>query len=64
VRRRADHAAAADPRARPAGAPARGAALVLFGSRAERDLGFRPQFTLRETIRSVLGERPWRAKEA
>jgi len=34
------------------------------GSRAERDLGFRPQFTLRETIRSVLGEQPWRPREA
>jgi len=31
------------------------------GSRAERDLGFRPAFTLRETIRSVLGEMPARA---
>jgi UDP-glucose 4-epimerase len=28
------------------------------GSRAERELGFRPQYTLRETIRSVLGEGP------
>jgi UDP-glucose 4-epimerase len=31
------------------------------GSRAVRDLGFRPQYTLRETIRSVLGEEPARA---
>jgi UDP-glucose 4-epimerase len=28
------------------------------GSRAQRELGFRAQYTLRETIRSVLGERP------
>jgi len=33
---------------------------TVDGSRAERDLGFRPAFTLRETIRSVLGEVPAR----
>ena len=31
---------------------------TVDGSRAEKDLGFRPSFTLRETIRSVLGEVP------
>jgi UDP-glucose 4-epimerase len=31
---------------------------TVDGSRAEKDLGFRPQYTLRETIRSVLGEVP------
>ena len=31
---------------------------TVDGSRAERDLGFRPAYTLRETIRSVLGEQP------
>jgi hypothetical protein len=31
------------------------------GSRAERDLGFRPAYTMRETIRSVLGEAPPRS---
>jgi len=34
---------------------------TVDGSRAERDLGFRPAYTLRETIRSVLGEVPPRA---
>ena len=33
---------------------------TVDGSRAEKDLGFRPAFTLRETIRSVLGEVPAR----
>ena len=33
---------------------------TVDGSRAERELGFRPAFTLRETIRSVLGEVPAR----
>jgi nucleoside-diphosphate-sugar epimerase len=28
------------------------------GSRAEKELGYRPSFTLRETIRSVIGEVP------
>ncbi len=31
---------------------------TVDGSRAEKELGFRPAFTLRETIRSVLGELP------
>lgn len=31
---------------------------TVDGSRAERDLGFRPAYTLKETIRSVLGEVP------
>jgi UDP-glucose 4-epimerase len=31
---------------------------TVDGSRAERELGFRPSYTLRETIRSVLGEVP------
>jgi UDP-glucose 4-epimerase len=31
---------------------------TVDGSRAERDLGFRPAYTMRETIRSVLGETP------
>ena len=34
---------------------------TVDGSRAEKDLGYRPVFTLRETIRSVLGEVPARA---
>lgn len=34
---------------------------TVDGSRAERDLGFRPSYTLRETIRSVLGELPSRS---
>lgn len=34
---------------------------TVDGSRAERDLGFRPAYTLRETIRSVLGEVPPRS---
>jgi UDP-glucose 4-epimerase len=34
---------------------------TVDGSKAEKDLGFRPSFTLRETIRSVLGEQPARA---
>jgi len=34
------------------------------GSRAERDLGFRPMYTLRETIRSVLGEVPPRVERS
>jgi UDP-glucose 4-epimerase len=35
---------------------------TVDGSRAERDLGFRPSYTLRETIRSVLGELPPRVQ--
>src|SRR3954462_1029505 len=31
---------------------------TVDGTRGERDLGFRPAYTLRETIRSVLGEAP------
>src|SRR6266481_5022749 len=31
---------------------------TVDGTRAERELGFRPAFTLRETIRGVLGEVP------
>src|SRR5438132_633784 len=34
---------------------------TVDGSNAEKDLGYRPAFTLRETIRSVLGETPARA---
>jgi UDP-glucose 4-epimerase len=34
------------------------------GSRAEKDLGFRPSYTLRETIRSVSGEVPPRVQGA
>jgi UDP-glucose 4-epimerase len=34
---------------------------TVDGSRAERDLGFRPAYTMRETIRGVLGEAPLRA---
>jgi UDP-glucose 4-epimerase len=34
---------------------------TVDGSKAEKDLGYRPAFTLRETIRSVLGEAPPRA---
>ena len=37
---------------------------TVDGSRAEKELGFRPRFTLRETIRSVLGEPPARAGPA
>ena len=29
---------------------------MVDGSRAARDLGFRPRHSLRETIRAVLGE--------
>ncbi|SRR6266566_5108107 len=35
---------------------------TVDGSRAERDFGYRPSFTLRETIRSVLGEVPPRVQ--
>ncbi len=35
---------------------------TVDGSRAEKELGFRPAFTLRETIRSVLGEAPPRVQ--
>ena len=35
---------------------------TVDGGRAERDLGYRPTYTLRETIRSVLGEVPPRAQ--
>jgi UDP-glucose 4-epimerase len=31
---------------------------TVDGSRAEKDLGYRPSYTLRETIRSVIGEVP------
>jgi UDP-glucose 4-epimerase len=31
---------------------------TIDGSRAERELGYRPAYTLRETIRSVIGEAP------
>src|SRR5207237_10554589 len=31
---------------------------TVDGTRAERELAFRPAYTLRETIRSVLGEVP------
>jgi UDP-glucose 4-epimerase len=31
---------------------------TVDGSRAEKDLGYRPAYTLRETIRSVIGEVP------
>jgi UDP-glucose 4-epimerase len=37
---------------------------TVDGSRAERDFGFRAAFTLRETIRSVLGEVPPRVQAA
>jgi len=37
---------------------------TVDGSRAERELGFRPSYTLRETIRSVLGEVPPRVQGA
>lgn len=35
---------------------------TVDGSRAEKDFGFRPTYTLRETIRSVLGEVPPRVQ--
>ncbi len=35
---------------------------TVDGARAEKELGFRPSFTLRETIRSVLGEVPPRVQ--
>jgi len=35
---------------------------TVDGTRAERELGFRPAFTLRETIRGVLGEVPPRVQ--
>jgi UDP-glucose 4-epimerase len=35
---------------------------TVDGSRAEKELGFRPSLTLRETIRSVLGEVPPRVQ--
>jgi UDP-glucose 4-epimerase len=37
---------------------------TVDGSRAEKELGFRPSLTLRETIRSVLGEVPPRVQPA
>ncbi len=37
---------------------------TVDGARAERELGFRPGYTLRETIRSVLGEEPPRVQGA
>jgi UDP-glucose 4-epimerase len=37
---------------------------TVDGTRAERELGFRPAFTLRETIRGVLGEVPPRVQVA
>jgi UDP-glucose 4-epimerase len=37
---------------------------TVDGSRAEKELGFRPSLTLRETIRSVLGEVPPRVQTA
>ena len=37
---------------------------TVDGSRAEKELGFRPSYTLRETIRSVLGEVPPRVQGA
>ncbi len=37
---------------------------TVDGSRAEKELGFRPAYTLRETIRSVLGEVPPRVQGA
>ncbi len=37
---------------------------TVDGSRAERDLGFRSRYTLRETIRSVLGEVPPRVERS
>ena len=36
---------------------------TVDGSKANRELGYRPQFTLRETIRSVLGEVPPRVTQ-
>src|SRR5947209_892747 len=36
---------------------------TVDGSRAEKDLGYRPSFTLRETIRSVIGEVPPRISQ-
>jgi UDP-glucose 4-epimerase len=36
---------------------------TVDGSRAEKDLGFRPSYTLRETIRSVIGEKPPRISQ-
>jgi UDP-glucose 4-epimerase len=36
---------------------------TVDGSRAEKDLGFRPSYTLRETIRSVIGEVPPRISQ-
>jgi UDP-glucose 4-epimerase len=36
---------------------------TVDGTRAERELGFRPRYTLRETIRSVMGEEPLRDAE-
>src|SRR3954469_892261 len=35
---------------------------TVDGSRAERELGFRPSYTLRQTIRSVMGEEPPRVQ--
>ena len=35
---------------------------TVDGSRAEKDLGFRPAYTLKETIRSVIGEVPPRVQ--
>jgi UDP-glucose 4-epimerase len=35
---------------------------TVDGSRAERELGFRPAYTLRQTIRSVMGEEPPRVQ--
>jgi UDP-glucose 4-epimerase len=37
---------------------------TVDGSKANRELGYRPQFTLRETIRSVLGEVPPRVSRS
>jgi UDP-glucose 4-epimerase len=37
---------------------------TVDGARAEKELGFRPAYTLRETIRSVLGEVPPRVQGA
>ena len=37
---------------------------TVDGTRAEREIGFRPTYTLRETIRSVLGEVPPRVQRA
>jgi UDP-glucose 4-epimerase len=36
---------------------------TVDGSRAEKDLGYRPAYTLRETIRSVVGEMPPRISQ-